>query len=123
MQVLCLKEDSMLILLNLPGVPLALIGMTAYGFVLLLGMKLGGWNLPVKIKRSDGRALLLSVTSSMAAASAYFLYILSTKFTGASCSYCLASAVLSFSLFFIILKVFPFFFFSYQFLSCFGGSL
>ncbi|KAJ8432131.1 hypothetical protein Cgig2_027713 [Carnegiea gigantea] len=88
------------------GVPLPLIGMTAYGFVLLLGLKLGGWNLPVEIKRSDGRVLLLSVTSSMAAASAYFLYILSTKFTGASCSYCLASAVLSFSLFYIILKDF-----------------
>lgn len=88
------------------GVPLPLIGMTAYGFVLLLGLKLGGWKLPIKINESDGRLVLLSVTSSMAAASAYFLYTLSTKFTGASCSYCLASAVLSFSLFFIILKDF-----------------
>jgi len=121
MQVLCLKEDSMIILLHLPGVPLPLIGMTAYGFVLLLGLKLGGWNLPFKINQSDGRVLLLSVTSSMAAASAYFLYILSAKFSGTSCSYCLASAVLSVSLFFIILKVYPFFF-SYQFLSCFDES-
>ncbi|KAA8532037.1 hypothetical protein F0562_006821 [Nyssa sinensis] len=38
--------------------------------------------------------------------SVYFLYILSTKFEGASCSYCLASALLSFSLFFTTLKDF-----------------
>ncbi|XP_060675343.1 thiol-disulfide oxidoreductase LTO1-like, partial [Ziziphus jujuba] len=43
--------------------------------------------------------------TSMAASSAYFLYILSTKFTGASCSYCLLSALLSFSLFFITQKL------------------
>ncbi|KAH7523611.1 hypothetical protein FEM48_Zijuj06G0030300 [Ziziphus jujuba var. spinosa] len=42
----------------------------------------------------------------MAASSAYFLYILSTKFTGASCSYSLLSALLSFSLFFITQKDF-----------------
>ncbi|XP_048332881.2 thiol-disulfide oxidoreductase LTO1, partial [Ziziphus jujuba] len=43
---------------------------------------------------------------SMAASSVYFLYILSTEFTGASCSYCLLSALLSFSLFFITQKDF-----------------
>jgi uncharacterized membrane protein len=41
----------------------------------------------------------------MAVASGYFLYILSTKFSGTSCTYCLLSAFLSFSLFFITLKV------------------
>ncbi|XP_024931313.1 thiol-disulfide oxidoreductase LTO1, partial [Ziziphus jujuba] len=40
----------------------------------------------------------------MAASSAYFLYILSTKFMEASCSYYLLSALLSFSLFFITQK-------------------
>nr|XP_048326785.1 thiol-disulfide oxidoreductase LTO1-like [Ziziphus jujuba var. spinosa] len=38
--------------------------------------------------------------SSMAASSAYFLYILRTEFTRASCSYCLLSALLSFNFFF-----------------------
>ncbi|XP_056685222.1 thiol-disulfide oxidoreductase LTO1-like isoform X1 [Spinacia oleracea] len=88
------------------GVPLPLIGMTAYGVILLLGLKLGGWNMPLKINQSDGRLLLLPVSASMAVASAYFLYILATRLEGASCSYCLASATLSFSLFFIILKDF-----------------
>ncbi|CAO2818109.1 unnamed protein product [Amaranthus hypochondriacus] len=88
------------------GVPLPLIGMTAYGLIMLLGLKLRGWALPLKINQTDGRLLLLSVSTSMAAASSYFLYILATKFDGASCSYCLASATLSFSLFFIILKDF-----------------
>ncbi|KAK9676381.1 hypothetical protein RND81_11G073400 [Saponaria officinalis] len=89
------------------GIPLPLIGMSAYGIVFLLGLTLGGWKLPVKIDETDGRLLLLSITGSMAVASAYFLYILSIKFGGASsCSYCLGSAILSFSLFFIILKEF-----------------
>ncbi|XP_060673069.1 thiol-disulfide oxidoreductase LTO1-like, partial [Ziziphus jujuba] len=44
--------------------------------------------------------------TSVAASSVYFLYILSTKFTGASCSYCLLSALLSFNLFFITQKDF-----------------
>ncbi|KAL2934117.1 Thiol-disulfide oxidoreductase LTO1 [Bienertia sinuspersici] len=96
----------MIILLHLPGVPLPLIGMTAYGLILLLSLKLGGWNVPFKINRSDGRLLLLPVSTSMAAASAYFLYTLATRLEGAPCSYCLASAILSFSLFFMILKDF-----------------
>nr|XP_048326016.1 thiol-disulfide oxidoreductase LTO1-like [Ziziphus jujuba var. spinosa] len=44
--------------------------------------------------------------TSMAASSAYFLYTLSTKFMGVSCFYCLLSALLSFSLFFITQKDF-----------------
>lgn len=42
----------------------------------------------------------------MVASSAYFMYLLSTQLAGASCSYCLASALLSLSLFFITLKDF-----------------
>ncbi|KAL9246286.1 hypothetical protein vseg_019842 [Gypsophila vaccaria] len=89
------------------GIPLPLIGMSAYGIVVLLSLTLGGWKLPVKINEADGRLLLLSITGSMAAASSYLLYILSIQFGGASsCSYCLGSSILSFSLFFITLKEF-----------------
>ncbi|KAJ0097406.1 hypothetical protein Patl1_29195 [Pistacia atlantica] len=88
------------------GIPLPLIGMFAYGLVGVLGLQLGRKNLPFGIDESYGRLILLGSTTSMAAASAYFLYILSTKFTGFSCLYCLTSALLSFSLFFITLKEF-----------------
>ncbi|XP_057962911.1 thiol-disulfide oxidoreductase LTO1 [Malania oleifera] len=88
------------------GVPLPLIGMVAYGFVATLGLQLAGKNLPFGVDETSGRLILLESTTSMAAASAYFLYILSTKFSGASCSYCLMSAILSLSLFFITLKDF-----------------
>ncbi|KAK8673334.1 hypothetical protein V6N13_111677 [Hibiscus sabdariffa] len=86
------------------GVPLPLLGLIAYGFVTTLSLQLSRKNLPLGISERDGRLLLLGSTTSMAAASAYFLYILSTKFAGTSCSYCLMSALLSFSLFFISLK-------------------
>ncbi|KAK9010971.1 hypothetical protein V6N11_043833, partial [Hibiscus sabdariffa] len=87
------------------GVPLPLLGLIAYGFVTTLSLQLSGKNLPLGISsEKSGRLLLLGSTTSMAAASAYFLYILSTKFAGTSCSYCLMSALLSFSLFFISLK-------------------
>ncbi|KAF8377754.1 hypothetical protein HHK36_031139 [Tetracentron sinense] len=92
--------------LSLPGVPLPLIGMVTYGLVASLGLHLAGKNFLVGLGETNGRLILLGSTTSMAAASAYFLYILSTKFAGASCSYCLMSAVLSFSLFFITLKEF-----------------
>lgn len=100
------------ILLHLPGVPLPLIGMVAYGFVASFGLQLTRKNLPFGMDESNGRLILLGSTTSMAAASAYFLYLLSTKFSGVSCSYCLLSALLSFSLFFITLKVCPFMHFS-----------
>lgn len=87
----------------LSGLPLPLIGMVAYGLVAILGLTRK--SLPFGLNETDGRLVLLSSTTSMAAASAYFLYILSTKFSGTSCSYCLLSALLSFSLFFITLKV------------------
>ena len=95
----------MMILLHLPGVPLPLIGMAAYGLVTILGLQLAGKNMPFGIDETNGRLLLLGTTTSMFVASAYFLYILNTQFQGASCSYCLVSALLSFSLFFTSLKV------------------
>lgn len=109
----------MIVLLPLPGVPLPLIGMFAYGLVSSLGVQLSGKSLPFGIDEANGRLILLGTTTSMAAASAYFLYILGAKFTGASCSYCLLSALLSFSLFFITQKVnylFSIFMFSYLFI-------
>ncbi|KAK9990067.1 hypothetical protein SO802_025052 [Lithocarpus litseifolius] len=88
------------------GVPLPLIGMVAYGLVASLGLQLSRKNLPFGLDEPTGRLIILGSTTSMAAASAYFLYILGTKFSGASCSYCLMSALLSFSLFFISLRDF-----------------
>lgn len=88
------------------GVPLPLIGMLAYGTVATLGLQLGAKKLPFGIGGTDARSALLVMTTSMAVASAYFLYILATKFSGESCLYCLTSALLSFCLFFITLKDF-----------------
>ncbi|XP_059640069.1 thiol-disulfide oxidoreductase LTO1 isoform X2 [Cornus florida] len=90
------------------GIPLPLIGLVAYGLVTILGVQLAGKNMPFGMDETNGRLILLGSTTSMAAASVYFLYILSTKFAGASCSYCLVSALLSLSLFFITLKDFGF---------------
>ncbi|XP_004512236.1 thiol-disulfide oxidoreductase LTO1 isoform X2 [Cicer arietinum] len=87
------------------GVPLPLIGMVAYGFVAALSLQLATKeNLPFGINISNAQLILLASSTSMATASAYFLYILTTTFSGSSCSYCLLSVLLSFSLFFITLK-------------------
>ncbi|KAF9621750.1 hypothetical protein IFM89_027604 [Coptis chinensis] len=86
------------------GVPLPLIGMVAYGIVTSLGLLLAKKSVPSGLGEDSGRLILLGTTTSMAAASAYFLYLLSTKFTGVSCSYCYASAALSFTLLFTTLK-------------------
>ncbi|PKI59940.1 hypothetical protein CRG98_019713 [Punica granatum] len=82
--------------------------MVAYGTVATLSLQLAERKFPFEIGISNGRLVLLGISTSMAVASAYFLYILSTKLSGASCSYCLVSAFLSFSLFFIISKDFGF---------------
>ncbi|KAG8373609.1 hypothetical protein BUALT_Bualt11G0042100 [Buddleja alternifolia] len=89
------------------GVPLPLFGMLSYGLVTVLGLQLGAKKSKFDTEKTDGEIILIGTTTSMAVASAYFLYILSTEFVGESCLYCLASAILSFSLFFISLKVFP----------------
>ncbi|KAK7307451.1 hypothetical protein VNO77_40530 [Canavalia gladiata] len=88
------------------GVPLPLIGMAAYGLVFGLSVQLASKKLGFGTNKSNAQLVLLGTTTSMAAASAYFLYILTTKFSGSSCSYCLLSAFLSFTLFFIKLKDF-----------------
>ncbi|KAM7261036.1 hypothetical protein ACFE04_026511 [Oxalis oulophora] len=87
------------------GVPLPLIGMAAYGLVTAFSLlQLSEKKLPFGITETYPRFILLGTTTSMAASSAYFLYILSTRFSGTLCPYCLVSAFLSFSLFFITLK-------------------
>lgn len=88
------------------GVPLPLIGMFAYGLVTILGLQLSGNKFLFEIDQNIGRLIVLGTTTSMAAASAYFIYILSTKFEGVTCSYCLASALLSFTLLLITMKDF-----------------
>lgn len=88
------------------GIPLPLFGMVAYGTVASLGVQLAANNFLFGLGKTDARLSLLGLTTSMATASAFFLYILSTKFAGVSCSYCLFSAALSFSLFFCTLKDF-----------------
>ncbi|XP_074372405.1 thiol-disulfide oxidoreductase LTO1 isoform X2 [Apium graveolens] len=86
------------------GVPLPLIGMIAYGLVTFLALKLAGKELPFRIDETNSRLILLATTTSMATASTYFLYVLSTSFPGDSCAYCLFSALLSFGLLFSTLK-------------------
>lgn len=87
------------------GIPLPLIGMVAYGAVAFLSLKLAAKDLPFGIDESTNELILLGTTTSMATASAYFLYILNTQFPGSSCSYCLVSVLLSFSLFFTSAKI------------------
>lgn len=94
-----------MLILHLPGVPLPLVGMLAYGLVTLLSLQQAGKHLLNGLGETDVRLILLGTTTSMATASAYFLYLLSTTFAGTSCSYCLISAILSFILFFITIKV------------------
>ncbi|XP_010905231.1 thiol-disulfide oxidoreductase LTO1 [Elaeis guineensis] len=88
------------------GVPLPLVGMLAYGLVTLLSLQQTRKHLLNGLGEADARLILLGTTTSMATASAYFVYLLSTTFAGTSCSYCLISAVLSFILFFITVKDF-----------------
>ncbi|KAI3973676.1 hypothetical protein MKW92_039223 [Papaver armeniacum] len=86
------------------GVPLPLIGMFAYGLVATLGVQLGRQNSIFGLGETDGRMILTATVTSMATASAYFLYILSTQFSGSACPYCLLSAALSSTLFVAIIK-------------------
>ncbi|KAL0798489.1 hypothetical protein Bca101_053664 [Brassica carinata] len=88
------------------SIPLPVIGFVTYGLVTALSAQLGNaeGNLPFGVSKTNGRFALFAATTTMASASAYFLYILSTKLSGSSCLYCLVSAFLSFSLFFLSLK-------------------
>ncbi|KAK7406881.1 hypothetical protein VNO78_08516 [Psophocarpus tetragonolobus] len=86
------------------GVPLPLFGMAAYGLVAALGLQLATKKLSFGIDKSVAQVVLLGATTSMATASAFFLYILTTRFSDSSCSYCLLSAFLSFTLFIVTLK-------------------
>ncbi|KAG0552942.1 hypothetical protein BDA96_01G551900 [Sorghum bicolor] len=90
------------------GIPLPLVGLVTYGLVTALSLQENGKDLLPGSDDLDIRLILLLVATSMATASAYFLYILSTKFVGVSCSYCLLSAFLSFTLLFIRVKDFGF---------------
>ncbi|XP_051140551.1 thiol-disulfide oxidoreductase LTO1-like isoform X1 [Andrographis paniculata] len=91
------------------GAPLPLFGMLGYGLVAILGLQRQlGPRKAFGIEKIDGELILTGTTTSMAVASAYFLYVLSTEFVGQSCVFFLASAALSFSLFFITLKDFGF---------------
>ncbi|KAH8965131.1 hypothetical protein BDL97_04G102900 [Sphagnum fallax] len=89
------------------GVPLPFIGLLAYGTVTVLGV----WtllNTGNKAREEYGVVgwLLLASTTAMAVASAYFMYILNVKLEGASCTYCVGSALLSLSLLLCTLKGF-----------------
>ncbi|KAK7253000.1 hypothetical protein RIF29_37360 [Crotalaria pallida] len=86
------------------GVPLPLIGMAAYGFIAALGFQLVTNKFPFGINKSNAQLTLLASTTSIAAASSYFLYILTTAFPGSSCTYCLLSVLFSFALLFITVK-------------------
>lgn len=86
------------------GVPLPLIGMVSYGLVTLLSLQQSGKKLLSGFGENDVRFLLLGTTTSMAIASAYFLYLLGAKLSGTPCSYCLISAFLSFILLYFTLK-------------------
>ncbi|KAL3696822.1 hypothetical protein R1sor_010898 [Riccia sorocarpa] len=83
------------------GVPLALVGLVAYGSVAFLsGNRLIARSSSETLGEEENwaRWLLLGATTAMAVSSAYFMYILTTKLGGASCAFCIGSAVLSFSL-------------------------
>lgn len=86
------------------GIPLPIVGLVAYGLVTALSLQKNGKDSLQGSDDLDVRLILLLVATSMATASVYFLYILSTKFIGVSCSYCLLSAFLSFTLLFIRVK-------------------
>jgi uncharacterized membrane protein len=88
------------------GVPLSLIGMAGYGIVALLGVQLSKRKTVFGIDGDKARWIFLGTISSMAAASAYFMYLLIVKLEGASCAYCVTSALLSLCLLLIALRDF-----------------
>ena len=77
------------------GVPLPAIGALAYGTVAMLSAFAISKTSKDTFTHDVVRWVLLGSTGSMASASIYFMYILSTKLEGASCAYCVGSAMLS----------------------------
>jgi uncharacterized membrane protein len=79
------------------GIPLALVGMAAYGALSVIGgtQLLSRSSSEGPEEESPIRWLILGITTSMGIASLYFMYILLVKLEGASCAYCVSSAVLS----------------------------
>ncbi|KAJ7517644.1 hypothetical protein O6H91_21G032800 [Diphasiastrum complanatum] len=88
------------------GFPLPLAGMLMYGVVALLAWSMRENHSTIPIEQGSKRWLLLGSTTAMATASAYLMYILQVKLGGAFCAYCVASALLSFSLLLLTLRVF-----------------
>lgn len=80
------------------GVPLSLVGMLAYGTVTLLAGRVATNPKERAIEEGLVKWLLLASTTAMGVASSYFMYILNVKLGGASCTYCVGSALLSISL-------------------------
>lgn len=78
---------------------MSLVGMLAYGTVTLLASRMAT-NSKERAVEEEGlvKWLLLASTTAMGVASTYFIYILNVKLDGASCTYCVGSAVLSVSL-------------------------
>lgn len=90
------------------GVPLSLIGMAGYGIAALLGVQLSKRKTVFGIDGDKARWIFLGTISSMAAASGYFMYLLIVKLEGASCAYCVTSALLSLCLLLIALGDFKY---------------
>jgi len=78
---------------------LSLVGMLAYGTVTLLAGRMAT-NPKERAIEEEGlvKWLLLTSTTAMGVASSYFMYILNVRLDGASCTYCVGSALLSTSL-------------------------
>lgn len=81
------------------GVPLSLVGVLAYGTVTFLAGRMATISKERAIEEEGlVQWLLLASTTAMGVASTYFMYILNVKLDGASCTYCVGSAILSVSL-------------------------
>jgi uncharacterized membrane protein len=78
---------------------LSLVGVLAYGTVTFLAGRMATISKERAIEEEGlVQWLLLASTTAMGVASTYFMYILNVKLDGASCTYCVGSAILSVSL-------------------------
>eukprot|EP00884_Botryococcus_braunii_P010965 jgi/Botrbrau1/19870/Bobra.0856s0002.2 len=76
------------------GIPLSLFGMAAYTTVAGLAFRAA----PREEEDEVLRYALLGGATVLASTSGYLLYILATKFAGQGCTWCFASAAISFSI-------------------------